>query len=291
MMLPPANPLAASLTSSKLFLRSAISASRIASWNWPWNSPAILRALATHCPTMRRTPGNSLGPMAISATTAMTANSLQPISNIKASAHARPTSFIIETGPAASLFHRSCRHQIATPAYNAPGSSDRFAADIRPRRLRRSVVIDRLYRLALFDHLVVVLHALLEGLDALSDVTHQVGNFAAAEQQQDDSDHDDPVPNAQRTHPAILQNTRNAGPFGPELSFSERRLKRCRKQGLKPRKICVRRLTVNAQQGISHQAEATAWKPFLLASLLVSLIVPRIVALVGFRFDRGRQSP
>src|SRR6202035_1757930 len=225
MMLPPANPLAASLTSSKLFLRSAISASRIASWNWPWNSPAILRALATHCPTMRRTPGSSLGPMAISATTAMTANSLQPISNIKASAHARPTSVVIETGPAASLFHRSCRPPIATPADNAPGSSDRFAADIRPRR---SVMIDRLYRLALVGHFVVVLHALLEGLDALGDVAHQVGNLAATEQEQDDPDHDDPVPNAQRTHPATLQNARNAGPFGPELSFSERRLKRCR---------------------------------------------------------------
>jgi len=85
----PVKPVAASLTSSKLFLRSAISASRMASWNWPWNSAAILRALPIHCPTMRSTPGSSFGPMAISATTAMTAISLHPISNMNFSAHAR----------------------------------------------------------------------------------------------------------------------------------------------------------------------------------------------------------
>src|ERR1700686_2815221 len=37
---------------------------------------------------MRSTPGNSFGPIAISATTAMTTNSLHPMSNIKNSAHA-----------------------------------------------------------------------------------------------------------------------------------------------------------------------------------------------------------
>src|ERR1700722_1487499 len=169
-MTPPLeNPLAASLTSSKLFLRSAISASRIASWNWPWNSAAILRALATHCPTMRKTPGNSLGPIATSAITAMTRYSLHPMLNMKASAHARPSPFV--TG------ERSFR-VLSPPAYNAPGSSDRFAADIRPRCLRRGVVIDRLHRLALVGHFVVVLHALLEGFDALGDVTHHIGNLS-----------------------------------------------------------------------------------------------------------------
>src|ERR1700692_4030080 len=38
---------------------------------------------------MRSTPGNSFGPMAISATTAMTTSSLHPMSNMKNSAHAR----------------------------------------------------------------------------------------------------------------------------------------------------------------------------------------------------------
>ena len=62
--------------------------------------------------------------------------------------------------------------------------------------------------------LVVVLHALLEGLDALRDVAHQVRNLAPAEQQQDDCDHDDPVPNAKRTHPATLQTRgRQPGPI------------------------------------------------------------------------------
>src|SRR6185437_13497989 len=89
MILPLARPDAASRTSSKLFLRSAISASRMASWNWPWNSEAILRALPIHCPTMRSTPGSSFGPMTISATTAMTAISLHPISNMKNPAHAK----------------------------------------------------------------------------------------------------------------------------------------------------------------------------------------------------------
>ncbi len=89
MTLAGERPVAASLTSSKLFLRSAISASRMASWNWPWNSAAILRALPIHCPTMRSTPGSSFGPMAISATTAMTTSSLHPMSNMNSSAHAR----------------------------------------------------------------------------------------------------------------------------------------------------------------------------------------------------------
>src|ERR1700682_5481578 len=70
-------------------------------------------------------------------------------------------------------------------------------------------MIDGLHRFGLFRSLFVVLHALLEGLDALRDVAHQVGDLAAAEQQQDDCDHDDPVPNAKRTHPATLQ-TREA---------------------------------------------------------------------------------
>src|SRR5258708_33794355 len=89
-----------------------------------------------------------------------------------------------------------------------PGS-DSLAAEIRPcrRRRRRRIVIDGLPRFGglLGSGLVVVLHAFLEGLDALRDIAHQVRNLAAAEQQQDHCDHDDPVPNAKRTHPATLQ--------------------------------------------------------------------------------------
>src|SRR5580698_4970425 len=87
-------------------------------------------------------------------------------------------------------------------------ASDGLAADIRPRRRgRRRIMVDRLHRLGLFRRLVIVLHAFLEGLDALRDVAHQIRNLAAAEQQQDDCDHDDPVPNAKRTHPATPSNT------------------------------------------------------------------------------------
>jgi len=61
-----------------------------------------------------------------------------------------------------------------------------------------------LRRLAL--GLVIVRHALLEGLDALGEVTHQVGNLAAStEQQQADGKDNDPVPNAHRTHVLILR--------------------------------------------------------------------------------------
>src|SRR6266540_1585357 len=57
--------------SSTCFLRSAISASRIASWNWLWNSDAMRRSLFIHCPSVRSTPGSSFGPIAISATRPM----------------------------------------------------------------------------------------------------------------------------------------------------------------------------------------------------------------------------
>src|SRR3546814_220093 len=47
---------------------------------------------------------------------------------------------------------------------------------------------------------VVVLHALLEALDALGYVTHQPGNAAAAEQQHDHQENDDPVHQRKGTH-------------------------------------------------------------------------------------------
>src|ERR1700760_283520 len=137
---------------------------------------------------MRSTPGNSFGPIAISATTAMTTISLQPMSNMKDSAHAK--------------FAPRMRRRPRLPWFG----SDRLAADVLSRcRRRRRIVIDGLHRLRLVGRGLVILHALLEGLDALGNVTHQIRNLAAAEQQQDDCDHHDPVPNAKRTHPATLQ--------------------------------------------------------------------------------------
>src|SRR5947207_3721372 len=212
MMLPLAIPVAASLTSSKLFLRSAISASRIASWNWPWNSPAILRALPIHCPTMRSTPGSSFGPMAISATTAMTTSSLHPMSNMKVSAHARisphPSSRDLRA-PAPFLNDVAFSSEVGTGSRQENASKkalDSLAANVGTGRRRRRIVVDGLRRLGrLFRRLFVFLHALLERLDAGSDVAHQVRNLATAEQQQDHHDHDEPVPNTKRTHPATLQ--------------------------------------------------------------------------------------
>src|SRR3954451_7701476 len=191
MTLAGERPVATSLTSSKLFLRSAISASRMASWNWPWNSDAIRRALPIHCPTMRRTPGSSLGPIAISATTPMTSSSLHPISNMKKSAYASAP--LVPPCPGLSEQVPSLRER--APPAPFTHRSNGLAADIRAGGRRSRAVIDRLDRLGLLRRLVVVLHALLEGLDALRDVAHQIRNLAAPEQQQDAPDHDDPVPN------------------------------------------------------------------------------------------------
>src|SRR6476659_9257809 len=120
-----------------------------------------------------------------------------------------------------------------------PGS-DSLAADIRPCRRRRwrRIVIDGLHRFGglVGGRLVIVLHALLEGLDALRDVTHQVGDLAAAEQQQDHCDHDDPVPNAKRTHPA---NPPREMAGKPTLLWPKARPAGCQKQGLEPRQIAV----------------------------------------------------
>jgi len=50
----------------------------------------------------------------------------------------------------------------------------------------------------------IVGHALLEALDALGDVTHQIGDLATAEQKHDNQDHQKPVPNRKRTHLLLL---------------------------------------------------------------------------------------
>ena len=70
------------VVSSNCFFRSAISASRIASWNWPWNSDAMRRILPMYCPSMRSTPGNSFGPITSNATTPMMTSLPQLMSNM-----------------------------------------------------------------------------------------------------------------------------------------------------------------------------------------------------------------
>ena len=54
------NSAPALVISSTCFFRSASSASRIASWNWLWNSDAMRRSLPIHCPTVRSAPGQLL---------------------------------------------------------------------------------------------------------------------------------------------------------------------------------------------------------------------------------------
>ena len=70
------------VVSSNCFFRSAISASRMASWNWPWNSPAMRRILVIHWPSVRSTAGSSFGPITMSATTPMMTSLPQLISNM-----------------------------------------------------------------------------------------------------------------------------------------------------------------------------------------------------------------
>src|SRR5713226_202417 len=145
------------------------------------------RILVVHWPTARRTPGNSLGPIAINATAPITNSSLQPTSNI------------------ALLTPRGALPAKAGAPLRGHTLDERSAdlAGLGLRRRLRRLVVDRLRRLGLlrlrFRGLVLG-HALLEGLDALRDVAHQLGDLSAAEHQQDDGDDDDPVPNTQRTH-------------------------------------------------------------------------------------------
>src|SRR3569623_243041 len=121
--------------------------------------------MPAHCPLMRNTPGSSFVPMESSATTPMTTSSLHPMSNMKHSA--------------------SRERRFAGSRCLSPVRSDGVAADVMARRglLRRRGVVDGLHRLGRRDRLgIIVGHALLERLDALRNVAHQVGNLAATEQ-------------------------------------------------------------------------------------------------------------
>src|SRR5271166_5033243 len=188
--------------SSMSFLRSAISASRMASWNWFWKSAAMIRTLRVHCPSVRRTAGNSLGPITISATTPMSRNSVQEMSSMETPRPAQPP-FRVNRRPNV----RRDRPQ---------GTSGQCAPDLAfglcaPLDLAGRLVVDRLHRRfglrGVGDFLVG--HALLEGLNALGDIAHHVRNLAApAEDQQQDGADDEPVPDAQRAHEILRAQAR-----------------------------------------------------------------------------------
>src|SRR5256885_15070944 len=127
------------------------------------------RILLIHCPTVRSTVGSSFGPITMSATTPMMTSLPQLMSNIGLSTPRGAQPF----GGAPLQFSQ---------APNAKGSG-RAAFDAllgvgaRLHRRRGIVVVDDLHvglaRLGLGD--LVLGHALLERLDALGDVAHQLG--------------------------------------------------------------------------------------------------------------------
>src|SRR5262249_15218039 len=171
--------------SSTCFLRSAISASRMASWNWLWKSAAMLRMRRVHCPSVRRTAGSSFGPMKISATTPISRNSVQEMSNMGTS---RPA-------------HRSRIDRRPLAGREQPqATSGHLALDALLHVGR--LMVDRLGGVGLGGVGGFLLrHAALEGFDALGDIAHHVRNLAppAKDKQQDDADYQ-PVPDAQRAH-------------------------------------------------------------------------------------------
>src|SRR5436190_7586338 len=149
------------------------------------------RIFVIHCPSVRNAPGNSFGPIAISATMPMSRSSPQPMSNMsvaprRAGSHAGAR----EVPPGAVVGSANLA------VVNRRGGADRGGA--RRRRGHRLMVDSLGVGLDRLVGLVLVRKTLLERLDALGEVAHQFGNLAAtAEQQEHDGSRDDPVPNAQ----------------------------------------------------------------------------------------------
>src|SRR5215470_9873229 len=157
------------------------------------------RTFPIHCPSVRNAPGSSFGPIAISATMPIRRSSLQPMSNIG---------------------HHSMAGMPAQTARESrrPGSAS-LALFRRCGRAagNRSARLDRLHLLGLgrLFRLLVFREALLERLDALGEVAHQLRNLAtAAKQQKTNRQYDDPMPNAHRTHAHILHDEGGGGRTG-----------------------------------------------------------------------------
>src|SRR6185503_7121978 len=184
----PTEPLTVLAMSSACFFRSCSSASRSASWNWPWNSPAMRRTLFMVRPTVRSTAGNSLGPITMSAMTPMTTSSPQPMSNMD-----QPT-------PAAAAGFARFKAAAKLSGANALGAPLGLGLCRRAGRM-----VDALGRLG-FRRFFFLGHALFEGLDALREVAHQRRDFSApAEQDHHHQQHDDPMPDTKGTHRPTLR--------------------------------------------------------------------------------------
>jgi hypothetical protein len=133
----------------------------------PWNSRAMPRIFATVLPKARSTRGKSFGPMTMIATTAM------------------------RTFRCSRIRSQTCDARLSPP--------DRLSSWPFRLRLDDRLLLERL-GFARGGCRFVVGHALLEALDALCHVTHEVGNLAAAEQQHDHQNYQRPVPE-QTLHP------------------------------------------------------------------------------------------
>src|SRR5215510_134888 len=152
------------------------------------------RSLAIHCPSVRNAPGSSFGPMAISATVPMSSSSPQPMSNMEASlrrAHGA-------AGPSAAAIPAVRR--LSAAASGSAGLARLRGSGGGRRRSGRRLMVDRLHGLSLGRlglGLVLFREPLLERLDALGKVAHQLGDLAApAEQQEAHRQNDNPVPDA-----------------------------------------------------------------------------------------------
>src|SRR6266446_6219480 len=144
-------------------------------------------------PNVRRTTGSSLGPNTISATTPMRTSSPQPTSKMKACT------------PRDAVTSRLAAHAIlrSRALLGSAGAASAGLAGLGLRNRFRRLMLDRLAglgSLGLAGRLVVFLHALLEGFDALGNVAHQLGDLAPAEQQKQDGKNKDfgPLPSRDR---------------------------------------------------------------------------------------------
>src|SRR5580704_4674422 len=146
----------------------------------------MLRTLRAHCPAVRNTAGSSLGPITISATTPISRNSVQEISNMEI------------PGP----FSRHAGICAGRPRSPAAGASGHLGAGLGARLHHiAGLMVEGLNgriarRVGLF-----LGHALLEGFDAFGDIAHHVRNLAApAEYQKQHGADDQPMPDTQGAH-------------------------------------------------------------------------------------------
>src|SRR6202167_2357049 len=147
----------------------------------------MLRTLRAHCPAVRNTAGSSLGPITISATTPISRNSVQEISNMEI------------PGP----FSRHAGIGAGCPRSPAAGASGHLGAGLGTRFHHvAGLMVEGLNgRIGVRRVGLFLRHALLEGFDAFGDIAHHVRNLAApAEYQEQHGADDQPMPDTQGAH-------------------------------------------------------------------------------------------